>query len=123
MKDSLKGMYVATALWAEDIPLAINEVPKNVYAKANKDCLVFYTKLVSKVGGKVAEQIISIEGGDTLSHAGHDFYLTRNGHGTGFWDRDEDFYFGHNELLTELSEQMKSDEFVILGLEFSEEGN
>lgn len=22
-----------------------------------------------------------------LSHAGHDFFLSRNGHGTGFWDR------------------------------------
>ena len=21
-------------------------------------------------------------------HAGHDFWLTRNGHGTGYWDRD-----------------------------------
>lgn len=24
------------------------------------------------------------------SQAGHDFWLTRNGHGTGFWDRDGD---------------------------------
>lgn len=23
-----------------------------------------------------------------VSQAGHDFWLTRNGHGTGFWDRD-----------------------------------
>lgn len=23
----------------------------------------------------------------SLSHAGHDFWLTRNGHGAGFWDR------------------------------------
>ena len=26
---------------------------------------------------------------DLLSQAGHDFWLTRNGHGTGFWDRPE----------------------------------
>jgi len=25
---------------------------------------------------------------DQVSQAGHDFWLTRNGHGTGFWDRD-----------------------------------
>jgi len=24
-------------------------------------------------------------------YAGHDFWLTRNGHGTGFWDRDAGF--------------------------------
>lgn len=28
-------------------------------------------------------------GGYDESNAGHDFWLTRNGHGTGFWDRDE----------------------------------
>ena len=25
--------------------------------------------------------------GRSYTHAGHDFYLSRNGHGTGFWDR------------------------------------
>ena len=25
--------------------------------------------------------------GQAMDHAGHDFALTRNGHGTGFWDR------------------------------------
>lgn len=28
-----------------------------------------------------------IAGGWDGADAGHDFYLTRNGHGTGFWDR------------------------------------
>ena len=23
-----------------------------------------------------------------MDHLGHDYWLTRNGHGTGFWDRD-----------------------------------
>ena len=27
--------------------------------------------------------------GYTPERAGHDYWLTRNGHGTGFWDRDE----------------------------------
>lgn len=27
--------------------------------------------------------------GYSKGRAGHDFWLTRNGHGTGFWDRDE----------------------------------
>lgn len=26
------------------------------------------------------------------AQAGHDLWLTRNGHGTGFWDRDNDTY-------------------------------
>lgn len=32
-------------------------------------------------------------------YVGHDFWLTRNGHGTGFWDRD----YKHGDKLTELS--------------------
>lgn len=28
--------------------------------------------------------------GDELERAGHDFWLTRNGHGAGFWDGDWD---------------------------------
>jgi hypothetical protein len=27
--------------------------------------------------------------GYSMERAGHDFWLTRNGHGAGFWDRDE----------------------------------
>lgn len=40
--------------------------------------------------------------GDLLSEsdvdAGHDFWLTRNGHGAGFWDGD----YTHGDKLTEL---------------------
>ena len=28
--------------------------------------------------------------GRDMSSAGHDFYLTRNGHGAGYWDRGDD---------------------------------
>ena len=38
----------------------------------------------------------------TMEQLGHDFYLTRNGHGAGFWDRD----FGTKEsrdTMTDLS--------------------
>jgi len=38
----------------------------------------------------------------TVEQLGHDFWLTRNGHGTGFWDRD----FGTElarEVLTDLA--------------------
>lgn len=37
-----------------------------------------------------------------LSQAGHDFFLTRNGHGTGFWDRDE-VWGPYATALSELS--------------------
>lgn len=41
------------------------------------------------------------------SQAGHDFWLTRNGHGTGFWDRDAETYGGtiNNTALTRIAEK------------------
>ncbi len=35
--------------------------------------------------------------------AGHDFWLTRNGHGTGFWDKEEIYGVKNSEILTEMS--------------------
>ena len=32
---------------------------------------------------------------DAIEQAGHDFWLSRNGHGTGFWDRDSSYYSDH----------------------------
>lgn len=40
---------------------------------------------------------------DQLDLAGHDFWLTRNGHGTGFWDRPE-MYGCYAERFTKVSE-------------------
>ncbi len=41
--------------------------------------------------------------GDRVTLAGHDFWLTRNGHGSGFWDGDWPEDAGH--LLTERAHQ------------------
>jgi hypothetical protein len=32
---------------------------------------------------------LACEGGRDFEHLGHDAHLTREGHGTGFWDRDD----------------------------------
>jgi hypothetical protein len=56
------------------------------FQKANKALLRKYYKQYKPVGGH-----------DVTECAGHDFWLTRNGHGAGFWDR------GIGELGDELS--------------------
>jgi len=43
------------------------------------DCLAFFSRIRCYLSD------------DQIEQAGHDFWLTRNGHGTGFWDR-KDFY-------------------------------
>ena len=40
---------------------------------------------------------------DQLEQAGHDFWLTRNGHGTGFWDSDS-YGESYSRLFTRASE-------------------
>jgi hypothetical protein len=56
---------------------------------AKNDCMAF----LAVAGDMIPD--------DLLSQAGHDFWLTRNGHGTGFWDRPE--IWGSNaDKLTDL---------------------
>ena len=41
------------------------------------DCLSFYSRISCYIND------------DKIEQAAHDFWLSRNGHGTGFWDREE----------------------------------
>jgi len=41
------------------------------------DCLAFFSRIECYISG------------DNIAQSGHDFWLTRNGHGAGFWDRPE----------------------------------
>ena len=75
--------YLICALWSStgdnDEPLDAeygieNIAPKSI-AQAEKDCLAFLSAHASIIGVR-------------YDQAGHDFWLTRNGHGAGFWDGD-----------------------------------
>lgn len=62
--------------------------------KAQADCDAF-----SK---EIAEWIRQIPQGVSLDQIGHDFWLTRNGHGVGFWDRPE--MYGGKENADRISD-------------------
>lgn len=52
----------------------------------------------------------------TIEQAGHDLWLTRCGHGAGFWDRGdlyvmEESGYDYSDLLTERAEQMVGSEY------------
>lgn len=57
-----------------------------------QDCNDFLSHIIQTEGpykGAFVRQVLDAEpGGD--EQAGHDFWLTRQGHGSGFWDRDDD---------------------------------
>ena len=79
--------YIMAMLWSSnddnDDPLDDNYDSDNLSKEAKdiieKDCREFIGK-VEKAG-----LIDAIN--DNTDQAGHDFWLTRNGHGAGFWDR------------------------------------
>jgi hypothetical protein len=77
--------YLITALWSStdwssDDPLednySISDFSEEAIKQAVKDCDLFIEK-----SGDLLDDIDDEE-------AGHDFWLTRNGHGSGFWARE-----------------------------------
>jgi hypothetical protein len=106
--DEFLASYIEAALWsstdnADDSggePLDKNydegDIASETLSKMRADCAAF---LNHRLGGRliaIAEQLAerghwALPGGSNCSvmeYAGHDFWLTRNGHGCGYWDGD-----------------------------------
>ena len=95
--------YLGSALWSsnddEDEPLdtnySIRDIAKSTINAAKKDLAKFWKQAGDLLKGEDEAQIA------------HDFWLTRNGHGAGFWDRkynnDEDGTKG--DKLTKIAEK------------------
>ena len=78
MKDTaiILKHYLICALWTEELDSReIGEIHPTNLEQAKKDVDSFVKKAGSLLDNMDEEQI------------GHDFWLTRNGHGAGFWDR------------------------------------
>lgn len=90
--------YIAAALWSSsddnDIPMneiyGAGDLSGDLMAQMIDDCAAFLAR-----AGLHA---------DDMAQAGHDFWLTRNGHGTGFWDRPEVYGDEKGLELTALAE-------------------
>jgi len=85
--DILTQHYLIAALWSEDLDA---EWSPEALDKARTDCAEFMT-----IAGPLLEMLPDTYGTHPdcgrvhpqYAAAGHDFWLTRNGHGVGFWDR------------------------------------
>lgn len=85
--DAFYQGYVETSLWAEtdgEEPLDENCGPADMspgtWLKMRADCAAFLEKAEEDLKWLVSE------GYDDFFKFGHNFWLTRNGHGAGFWD-------------------------------------
>jgi hypothetical protein len=88
--DNFIKAYVAAALWssndesdeaggvAMDKNYTIEDISASTMTVIIKDCQRFQSE----------NRELLFQSGLTDEQAGHDFWLTRCGHGTGFWDRD-----------------------------------
>jgi hypothetical protein len=85
--DEFFNGYVECALWAslddEGNSLDMYDVSIDCHNTMLNDCRLFAQR------GQNYEYLMEAltHPGYTLSRAGHDFWLTRNHHGAGFWDR------------------------------------
>ena len=62
----------------------MDDLSDEIKAESVKDCQIFFRQNLADL-----ESVDSVQGYSAMEMAGHDFWLTRNGHGVGFNDRDE----------------------------------
>lgn len=92
--------YLETALWSstdgEDKHLDQNydfkDIDRESYTHLKDEAQKFFNETYDMISSD-------------LKKAGHDFWLTRNGHGAGFWDGDWDDEVG--KKLTQVSKKYK----------------
>ena len=105
--------YIQTALWSSvddnDEPLDNGkyDLAEETIAALHDQCIEFL-ELANDEIIKYRENFQSAK--IMYSQAGHDFWLTRNGHGCGFWDSPE--LWSDDEKLTELCEYQNVDLYV-----------
>lgn len=98
--DSMLKGYMKAALWSstdeDDEPLDRNYSTRDVSSEAKRAMRSDIARFI-RSNKKVLQEYVEYHGWES---AGHDLWLTRNGHGAGFWDRD---YDGHDEIGKKLT--------------------
>lgn len=112
---SFTDAYMEAALWSshdeEGTPLDSNycfgDFAPEALEKINADCKAFYDAHSATWEG----QYRYVVPWDDDEMAGHDFWLTRVGHGAGFWDGDWEGNVG--DILTEACKAFRECDIVI----------
>jgi hypothetical protein len=104
--DSFVDSYLETARFVDCEEFETRNFSKQAIKKATMDCKVFCFAVLSRIGFIEAKRVLNIEGSQ-VNYAASDFYLTRNGHGSGFWDRPEIYGEENAKILTELAKTYK----------------
>lgn len=118
--DGFTRGYIECAMWStqdedEECPIDQSygwwDIDLMSLLDVRDDCERFQKKYVTELTGYcIAREGESI--GDLMDYAGHDYWLSRNGHGAGFFDRGNDKVFS---VLQEAARQEGSSDLVIGG--------
>lgn len=111
VNDVLHG-YATAALWSSsdnsdesggeplDNNYSIGDIASSSLRSMRKDIVKFLRANKKAVYEYADHRVYNRHDGNVWEHLGHDLWLDRNGHGSGFWDRD---YDGHDEIGKKLS--------------------
>lgn len=98
--DTFTRQYIGTMLWAENNPdtgepldkdHGLSDLAPETLQRCIDDCKAFQAKAGDLIEGREED-------------AGHDFWLTRNGHGCGFWETP-DWPEADGKVLTKLAKE------------------
>jgi hypothetical protein len=116
--DTFTQGYLTALFWTEEEHLTeegcANAGPADMRPSFLADCIGDCAKFQSD---NAADLKLAQERGRDLDHCGHDFWLNRNGHGTGFWDRKELEADGLGERLSDACKR-----FSVVDVGLDEEG-
>jgi hypothetical protein len=113
--DAIFKGYATCALWSSadqttesgghplDDNFSIDDISDEAKEKIMKDCQDFIDTV------DMTNEFL-LDGLD-LEQIGHDFWLTRNGHGCGFWDGDYEEEIG--EKLTKISKEFRECNLIV----------
>ena len=123
--DDFTTAYLGCALWSTsdcaaegncngnlDDTYNVDDFTPEALAQAEADCAAF-------CAANAADLAIVAEDGEDDAKAGHDFWLTRNGHGAGFWDR----YYGKDAALRAAYMRLSDAAKVYGGVDYMPDGN
>ena len=92
--------YVAAALWSStdnaderggrplDDNYTARDIARSSLKSIARDCARFIKTNRRDLASYCGHLVRHADRSSCMEFAGHDFWLTRNGHGSGFWDRD-----------------------------------
>lgn len=85
--DSFTRGYVLAALWTSDPSPGQGDYTETGLSLIPRVCWTWMEQAIAECGRFQSENAVLLEQAGDDSRNGHDFWLTRNRHGAGFWDR------------------------------------